>query len=76
MCEIGDYLDEAGEAVGVDVHGHNAFVELVSDVFMVAVLGVNPENAFSLEGKRLVSSKGATLEVLQEERKRERKHGP
>lgn len=42
-------LDEAGEAVGVDVHGHNAFVELIADVFMVGVFGVDPENAFSLE---------------------------
>lgn len=49
------YLDEAGEAVGVDVHGHNAFVELIADVFMVGVFGVDPENAFSLEEEKEVS---------------------
>jgi len=43
------YLDEAGETVRVDVHGHNSLVQLVPDVFMMAILCVDPENAFSLE---------------------------
>jgi len=46
---ITNYLDEAGEAIRVDVHGHNALVELVSDVFMMAILCVDPENAFCLQ---------------------------
>lgn len=43
-----NYLDQTSKAVQINVHGHHAFVELIPHMFMVAVLGIDPENALSL----------------------------
>ena len=32
----------------IDIHGHNAFVQLVSHVFMMTVLCIDSEDALSL----------------------------
>ena len=42
------YLDKAGKTMQIDIHGHNAFVQLVPHVFMMTVLCIDSEDALSL----------------------------